>query len=169
MEQALAKDDAANSAAREETDAFAGYQTSMRVGRRDEARTELVRAVAAAPVAGEYRRLLDQLDTALLTAGKLELRRRGKPLIVVCAAPKLVLGRDPLCDLTLRAGGVSRQHAEIERVGEDVPAARSRLAQRHDASRACRSPGASRSRAAAGSRSATSARSTSSSTTERTR
>jgi len=26
-----------------------------------------------------------------------------------------VLGRDPLSDLTLRAGGVSRQHAEIER------------------------------------------------------
>ena len=26
-----------------------------------------------------------------------------------------MLGRDPLCDLTLRAGGVSRQHAEISR------------------------------------------------------
>jgi len=59
--------------------------------------------------------MLDQLDTALLTAGKVELKRRGKPLIVACAAPKLVLGRDQLCDLTLRAGGVSRQHAEIER------------------------------------------------------
>jgi hypothetical protein len=35
---------------------------------------------------------------------------------VVCAAPKLVLGRDQLCDLALRAGGVSRQHAEIELV-----------------------------------------------------
>jgi len=28
-----------------------------------------------------------------------------------------VLGRDALCDLPLRAGGVSRQHAEIDRVG----------------------------------------------------
>jgi hypothetical protein len=36
-------------------------------------------------------------------------------MIVACAAPKIVLGRDPLCDLALRAGGVSRQHAEIER------------------------------------------------------
>jgi hypothetical protein len=118
MEAALAKDDAALHAVHEETDAFAGYQTAMRVGRRDEARDELVRAVAAASAPAEYRRLLDQLDTAMLTAGKVELRRRGKPLIVACAAPRIVLGRDPLCDLTLRAGGVSRQHAEIEHAGE---------------------------------------------------
>jgi hypothetical protein len=118
MEHALAKDDAAHHAAHEETDAFAGYQTAMRLGRRDEARGELARAVAAANAAAEYRRLLDQLDTALLTAGKVLLKRAGKPLIVACAAPKIILGRDPLCDLTLRAGGVSRQHAEIERTGE---------------------------------------------------
>ncbi|MBA3541220.1 MAG: FHA domain-containing protein [Deltaproteobacteria bacterium] len=115
MESALAKDDAHQDAARAEKDAFADYETHMRTGRRDDARTELARAVAAATVAGDYRRLLDQLDTSLLTAGKVELRRRGKPLIVACAATKIVLGRDPLCDLTLRAGGVSRQHAELER------------------------------------------------------
>jgi hypothetical protein len=88
------------------------------VGRRDDARTELVRAIGAASAPAEYRRLLDQLDTALLTAGKVELRRRNKPLIVACAAQKLVLGRDQLCDLTLRTGGVSRQHAEISRAVE---------------------------------------------------
>lgn len=115
MEQALAKDDAHQDRARTEADAFAGYETAMRVGRRDDARAELARAVAAASSAGEYRRLLDQLDAALLTAGKVELQRRGKPLIVACAAEKIVLGRDLLCDLTLRAGGVSRQHAEIDR------------------------------------------------------
>jgi hypothetical protein len=92
----------------------------MRVGRRDDARAELVRSIAAAEQAGEYRRLLDQLDTALLTAGKVELKRRGKPTLVACAAPKIVLGRDPLCDLSLRAGGVSRQHAEIERTPDGV-------------------------------------------------
>jgi hypothetical protein len=115
MEQALTRDDAVQDRAREESDAFAAYETAMRVGRRDEARSELVRAVAAASAAGEYRRLLDRLDTALVTGGKVELKRRGKPLIVACAVPKLVLGRDPLCDLTLRAGGVSREHAEIVR------------------------------------------------------
>jgi len=118
MEAALTRDDDAQNAVREETDAFAGYQTAMRVGRRDEARDELVRAVGAANAAAEYRRLLDALDTAMLSAGKVELRRRGKPPIVACAAQRIVLGRDPLCDLTLRAGGVSRQHAEIEHAGD---------------------------------------------------
>jgi hypothetical protein len=117
METALAKDDASQQRAREEADAFAGYETHMRIGRRDDARADLVRCIAAARVAGEYRRLLDQLDTSLLTAGKAELRRRGKPMVVACAASKIVLGRDQLCDLTLRAGGVSRQHAEIDRIG----------------------------------------------------
>jgi len=114
MEHALSNDDDLASKQREEKRAFADYETAMRIGRRDEARSELVQAVAAAAHAGEYRRKLDHLDTALLTAGKLELRRRGKPLIVACSADKLVLGRDQLCDLALRAGGVSRQHAEIE-------------------------------------------------------
>ena len=117
MEQALEQDEQAQGKAREEADAFANYETAMRVGRRDEARAELVRAIAATKNVGEYRRLLDQLETALLT-DKVDLRRRNKPLIVACAAPKLVLGRDQLCDLTLRAGGVSRQHAEIEWTGD---------------------------------------------------
>jgi tetratricopeptide (TPR) repeat protein len=116
MEQALSKEDQLYLRAREESDGFAAYQTDMRVGRRDDARAELLRAISAAEQAGDYRRLLDQLDTALLTAGKVELKRRGKPTLVACAAPKIVLGRDPLCDLALRAGGVSRQHAEIERM-----------------------------------------------------
>ncbi len=116
MEQALAKDDAANDRARDEADAFANYETHMRVGRRDDARTELARAIASTSNAGDYRRLIDHLDTSLLTAGRVELKRRGKPMIVACAAPKIVLGRDALCDLPLRAGGVSRQHSEIDRV-----------------------------------------------------
>ena len=117
MESTLAKDDAVAEQARDEADAFANYETLMQVGRRDDARTELARALHSATVAGEYRRMLDQLDTSLLTGGRVELKRRGKPIVVACAAPKIVIGRDALCDLPLRAGGVSRQHAEIDRVG----------------------------------------------------
>jgi tetratricopeptide (TPR) repeat protein len=117
MESTLAKDDAAADKARGEADAFANYETHMQVGRRDDARAELARALHSASVAGEYRRMLDQLDTSLLTGGRVELKRRGKPIVVACAAPKIVIGRDALCDLPLRAGGVSRQHAEIDRVG----------------------------------------------------
>ena len=116
MEAVLAKDDSAVEKARDEADAFANYEVHMQVGRRDEARSELARALASSTAAGEYRRLVDQLDTALLTGARVELKRRGKPAIVACAAPKIVLGRDALCDLPLRAGGVSRQHAEIDRV-----------------------------------------------------
>jgi hypothetical protein len=115
MEQALSKEDQRYLKQREEADAFADYQTHMRTGRRDDARAELVRALGSTDNVGEYRRLLDQLDTALLTAGKVELKRRSKPVIIACAAPKIVLGRDALCDVALRAGGVSRQHAEIDR------------------------------------------------------
>jgi tetratricopeptide (TPR) repeat protein len=115
MEAVLARDDSAVERARDEADAFANYEVHMQVGRRDMARSELARALASAAAAGEYRRLLDQLDTALLTGARVELKRRGKPAIVACAAPKIVLGRDALCDLPLRAGGVSRQHAEIDR------------------------------------------------------
>jgi len=118
MEQALTKDDQRYLKAREEADGFAGYQTQMRTGRRDDARAELMRAIQSADNAGEYRRMLDQLDTALLTGGRVEIKRRGKPVIIACAAAKIVLGRDQLCDMMLRAGGVSRQHAEIERAGE---------------------------------------------------
>lgn len=114
MERALASDDAANERARTERDAFASYQTHMRVGRRDDARADLVRGLDAAPNAGDYRRLLDELDTKLVTGGRVELRRRGKPTVIACAVGRLAIGRDPLCDLPLRTAGVSRRHAEIE-------------------------------------------------------
>ena len=160
--RALAKDDAVAAArarggrrVRELRDRTCGSAGATTRAPSSRARSRTPRA------AGEYRRLLDQLDTALLTAGKVELKRRGKPLIVACAAPKIVLGRDPLCDLTLRAGGVSRQHAEIDRSRRRLPAARPRLAQRHVARRAAarRQGPARRRRPASGS--ATSARSTS--------
>jgi hypothetical protein len=115
MEGALAKEDDAAERARAESNAFADYQTAMRVGRRDDARAHLVAAIGAARAAADLRRLLDQLDAALLTADRVELRRRNRPAIIACAADRIVIGRDPLCDLTLRSGGVSRQHAEIAR------------------------------------------------------
>jgi tetratricopeptide (TPR) repeat protein len=120
METALAADDASNQRARAERDAFASYQTNMAIGRRDDARADLVRGLDAAPNAGDYRRLLDELDTKLITAGRIELRRRGKPSIIACAATRIAVGRDPLCDLPLRTAGVSRRHAEID-IGGATP------------------------------------------------
>src|SRR5262249_25965723 len=45
MEHALQEDEARDDRAREEADAFASYETHMRVGRRDDARSDLSRAI----------------------------------------------------------------------------------------------------------------------------
>ncbi len=116
MEAALARDDDGQRRVRDEQEAFASYQTNLSIGRRDEARADLQRCVgqASSTTGAEYRRLLDTLEAKLITGGRVQLLIRGRQPIVVCAASRLVLGRDGLCDLALRSGGVSRQHAEIE-------------------------------------------------------
>lgn len=118
VEEALAKDDDRLRLERDRRDALASYQTLLEVGRRDEARAALARCVALAPDA-EYRRMLDDLDARLISGGRVELRRRhGKP-VIACGVRALTLGRDPLADLPLRSGGVSRHHAELE-VGDEI-------------------------------------------------
>ncbi|MEZ4363366.1 MAG: FHA domain-containing protein [Kofleriaceae bacterium] len=114
MEAALAKDDDDQQRAHAERDAFAEYKTNLAIGRRDEARAELQRCISHAATSAEYRRLLDVLEAKLITGGRVELLVRGRQPLVVCAVKRVMLGRDPLCDLALRSGGVSRQHAEIE-------------------------------------------------------
>jgi tetratricopeptide (TPR) repeat protein len=124
VEAALATEEEAHRRERERRDAFADYETNRRVGRRDDARADLQRAIAAAGEgndAGELRRLLDQLDSALITGGRMQLRRRRGGGAVLCAVPVVAIGRDALCDLVLRTGGVSRRHSEIEVSGSGGP------------------------------------------------
>jgi hypothetical protein len=74
--------------------------------------------VEAAEDKGEYRRLLDLLESRRIAAGRVGLRRLpGGALTVACAA-KVTLGRDPLCELPLRAAGISRAHAEVVTAAE---------------------------------------------------
>lgn len=120
MEAELAKDDDGQRRARAEQEAFASYQTNLAIGRRDEARADLQRCIGQAAAGAEVRRLLDTLEAKLITGGRVELSVRGRQPIVVCAVKRVMLGRDGLCDLSLRSGGVSRQHAEIE-VHADPP------------------------------------------------
>lgn len=120
MEAALAKDDDGQRAVHDEQEAFASYQMNLAIGRRDEARADLQRCIGQAAAGAEYRRLLDTLESKLITAGRVELMVRGRHPLVVCAVKRVMLGRDALCDLALRSGGVSRQHAEIE-VHADPP------------------------------------------------
>jgi len=94
-------------------DAFADYELQRRLGRRSQAKASLEASLAAEP-SDDRRRVLDNLAAELITGGRVELRRRGGLGVVVCARPLVALGRDALCELPLRAGGVSRRHAELE-------------------------------------------------------
>lgn len=113
MEEVLGRQEQAHGRAREEHAAFADYELYMKGGDRDAALTAIRRAVEAASTKTEYRRLQDDLEARLISSGKLVLRIRGGEEIVLCTGPTIVLGRDALCDLVLRSGGVSRRHSEI--------------------------------------------------------
>ena len=113
MEAALAHDDAHTRRERDLREGFANYEMHMRIGEREAARADLRQCVESAENKAEYRRLLDELEARLITGGQVLLQRRHGPAVRVVGAGTVTIGRDPLCELSLRAGGVSRQHAEI--------------------------------------------------------
>ncbi|WP_428267003.1 FHA domain-containing protein [Haliangium sp.] len=122
LEAVLARDQARLDRERSLREAFANYELHMRLGTRDQARRALVDCVQIAERKAEYQRLLDELDARLITAGRVVLRRRNLPPLTVVGAPSAALGRDPLCELPLRTGGVSRRHAEIVVAADPPPA-----------------------------------------------
>ncbi len=118
MEAALARESERTERSRTLADGFAEYEMRMEGGERAPARDALRSCVEAAENKRDYRKLLDDLEARMISAGRVVLRRRGGPMTVLAAGDKIVLGRDALCDLVLRSGGISRMHAEIE-VGKD--------------------------------------------------
>lgn len=126
LERVLNKDEQRTSAARQVRDAIADYQLHYSGGMRDAAREDLLRCTQQADRKGEYRRLLDKLESALITGGRVTLRPRQKQPVTVCCNRSILLGRDQLCDLILRSGNVSRHHAEI-RVDNEAQAERFQL------------------------------------------
>jgi hypothetical protein len=113
MEEVLARDEARADRSRQLRQAFADYEMLLRSGSRDQARTALQSCLELAESKGDYRRLLDKLESSLITGGRAVLRVRQGERVAVCSAPSLLIGRDALCDLALRSGGISRRHAEI--------------------------------------------------------
>lgn len=113
MEIALVQVDTASESKRSLRDFFADYEMHMRIGDRDAAREDLRKCIEVAEKKVEYRRLLDELESRLITGGRVVLQKRGKPSVTVCANAPLAIGRDNLCDLILRTAGISRRHAEI--------------------------------------------------------
>jgi len=113
LERVLNEDADVTSSAREVREAFADYKLHYSGGMRDAAREDLLRCVQESQSKGEYRRLLDALESALITGGRVTLRPRQKKPLTVCCNSEIIMGRDQLCDLLLRSGNVSRRHAEI--------------------------------------------------------
>jgi tetratricopeptide (TPR) repeat protein len=113
MEALLARDQANFDRERTLRDAFANYEMHMRLGDRDAARDALQQCLEATDRPAEYRRLLDELESRLITGGRIVLQRRQAPALTAVAVDRVELGRDPLCELPLRSGGVSRRHAAV--------------------------------------------------------
>ncbi|MBP9088069.1 MAG: FHA domain-containing protein [Kofleriaceae bacterium] len=113
LERAIGLDDQESLRERTEKNALASYQTNLEIGQRDQACADLREAIANSEHPQPHRRLLQELETKLLTGGRLVLRSGPRTAFVVCGSARVVFGRDPLCDVVLGAGGVSRQHGEI--------------------------------------------------------
>ncbi len=113
LERVLDSDEEKSSAAREVREAFADYKVHYSSGMRDAAREDLLTCVQESQSKGEYRRLLDELESAMITGGRITLRPRQKKPVTICCNSEILMGRDQLCDLLLRSGNVSRRHAQI--------------------------------------------------------
>ena len=113
MELALGHDQEKRDAARSERQNYADYDLHMRGGARDEALASLRHCLQSAGDRSDYRRLLDELESRLITGGRVVLKVRNGKRLAFCAASEILIGRDALCDMVLRTGGVSRRHASI--------------------------------------------------------
>jgi len=119
MEAALRRDTARVQRKRTLDDSFAEYEMRLSGGERVRARDALRSCLEVADNKTEYRKLLGDLEGHMIASGRVALRRRGGTDAVLAAGAKIVLGRDALCELPLRSGGISRMHAEIE-IGTDA-------------------------------------------------
>jgi len=113
LERALDLEQQDRERGRAERNDYADYEMYMRGGERDQALTCIRECIEVAASSGEYRRKLDELETRLITSGKVHLRNRRGVTMALTASSEISLGRDPMCDLTLRSGGISRRHANI--------------------------------------------------------
>jgi tetratricopeptide (TPR) repeat protein len=114
MEEALAREAREARRTRDEKATREDYEQFERTGDRDAALGALRRLADLGEGKGEYRRMAEELAARRRGQGRIELRLGPSGLaVVLCGASRVVLGRDPSCDLVLRSGGVSREHAHV--------------------------------------------------------
>ncbi len=113
LELVLSREKISQDRERAERNGFADYDLHMRGGDRDAAIKDLRICLQNAESQTRYRRLLDELESRLITGGRVVLKNRQGKSVRFCAVEEILIGRDSLCDLVLRTGGVSRQHASI--------------------------------------------------------
>ncbi len=118
LELALSKEKGTRDKARSEKSSYADYDLHMRGGNRDAAAESLRQCLQSADSQRRYRRLLDELESRLITGGRVLLKKRRGQSMSFCSVREILIGRDSLCDLVLRTGGVSRRHASISVSGD---------------------------------------------------
>ncbi len=118
LELALNLEEDERERSRAERNDYADYEMHMRSGERDQALACIRECIEVATSSSEYRRKLDELETRLITSGNVQLRDRRGAMMTLTAASEIHLGRDPMCDLSLRSGGISRHHAIVTQSGE---------------------------------------------------
>lgn len=121
LEFAMSQEQEKRDLARSERQNFSDYDMHMRGGARDQALASLRTCLQSSESRGDYRRLLDELESRLITGGRVVLKTRKGKRLACCAAAELLIGRDALCDMVLRTAGVSRRHASITISPSDQP------------------------------------------------
>jgi hypothetical protein len=121
MEAILDRERDQNRRAFELAQAWEEYELEMAAGRRELALLALIRCCES-PAAGgekaEYLRLRADLESRRLHGGHLALRIGDAPPVIYSGTFPIWLGRDGVSGLSLRDGGVSRQHAQITLDGD---------------------------------------------------
>lgn len=112
MEAAHDREEARLGARRAANDAMRRFEVLLAGGERRRALAVAAALPSGLPEAATARAQAARLESRLLRGRGVTLRVRGGPTVRLGGLPA-TLGRDPLCEITLRDPGVSRQHALV--------------------------------------------------------
>ena len=100
LEEVLTEEQTVSDRQRKIHTSFADYKLHLRAGDRDSAHRSLLMCLEAAENPAKYQRLLDELQSRIITRGTITLSIAQKSAITLCAGTRIGLGRDPMCEIS---------------------------------------------------------------------